>query len=96
MIITHVEYFSYALGNYKDIIYVCLSDLEKIASGIGDKLAYTLQAIIQIITGLVVGFVFLWQLSLLFIGCIPILIVAGVIVERVSKCYSRLCICGVL
>ena len=50
----------------------------------------------KIITGLIVGFIYLWQLALLIIGCIPILIVAGVIVERVSKCYSRLCVATVL
>ena len=83
------NYASEQLAMYT--INICCSDLEKIASGIGDKLAYTMQAIIQMITGLIVGFIYLWQLALLFIGCIPLLIVAGVIVERVSKCYSRLC-----
>ena len=61
------------------------SDLEKIAAGTGEKLAYTIQAIITIITGLVVGFIYLWQLALLIIGCAPILVIAGVFVERVSK-----------
>ena len=60
------------------------SDLERIAAGIGDKLAYTMQAIIQIITRLVVAFIYLWQLALLFIGCAPILIIAAAFVERVS------------
>ena len=50
----------------------------------------------KIITGLIVGFIYLWQLALLIIGCIPILIVAGIIVQRVSKCYSRLCVETVL
>ena len=69
---------------------VCLyvgSDLEKVSKGIGDKLAFIFQALGTFVGGLVLGFVYVWQLALVMIGCAPIVIVLGGIVQRVS-CYN--------
>ena len=60
------------------------SDLEKVSKGIGDKLAFIFQALGTFVGGLVLGFVYVWQLALLMIGCAPIVIVLGGIVQRVS------------
>lgn len=60
------------------------SDLEKIKTGIGDKLAFIFQALGSFIGGLVVGFVYVWQLALLMIGCAPIVIALGGMTQRVS------------
>ena len=60
------------------------SDLEKVAAGIGHKLAFIFQATATLITGIIVGFVYLWQLTLLIIGCAPIFIIASGFVEYVS------------
>ena len=79
-----MNYIDRLIAAYLNVSIILFSNLEKIASGIGDKLAYTMQAIIQIITGLVVAFIYLWQLALLFIGCAPVLIIAAAVVECVS------------
>ena len=63
---------------------MCCSDLEKVSKGIGDKLAFIFQALGTFAGGLVLGFVYVWQLALLMIGCAPIVIVLGGIVQRVS------------
>jgi len=57
--------------------------LEKVAAGIGNKLAFIFQAITTLITGLIVGFVYLWQLTLVIIGCAPVFIIASGFVQYV-------------
>ena len=64
------------------MLCVC-SDLEKVATGIGDKLAFIFQALGSFFGGLVVGFVYVWQLALLMIGCAPIVMILGGVVQRV-------------
>ena len=61
------------------------SDLEKVATGIGDKLAFVFQALGTFIGGIVVGFVYVWQLALLMIGCAPIIMILGGVAQRVSS-----------
>ena len=58
------------------------------ANGIGDKLAFIFQALGTFVGGLVVGFVYVWQLALLMIGCAPIVMVCGGVVQKVSHLIS--------
>ena len=60
------------------------SDLEKVAAGIGHKLVFIFQATTTLVTGIIVGFVYLWQLTLLIIGCAPIFIIVSGFVQYVS------------
>ena len=61
------------------------SDLEKVGAGLGDKLAFIFQAAGSFIGGIVVGFLYVWQLGLLIVGCAPIVIVVGGIGQKVSE-----------
>lgn len=64
---------------------ICVdSDLEKVANGIGDKVAFIFQALGSFVGGIVIGFVYVWQLALLIIGCAPIVMILGGIVQKVS------------
>ena len=51
----------------------------------GDKLAFIFQALGSFFCGMIVGFVYIWQLGLLIVGCAPIIIVVGGISQKVSK-----------
>jgi len=63
---------------------ILYSDLEKVAAGIGEKFSVLFQALGVCITALVVGFIYLWQASLLMLGCAPIVILVGSITQWVS------------
>ena len=62
-----------------------VSDLEKVATGIGDKLALIIQALGTFFGGLVIGFVYVWQLALLMIGCAPVIMLLAGLVQRVRS-----------
>lgn len=62
-----------------------VSDLEKVAIGIGDKLALIIQALGTFFGALMVGFVYVWQLALLIVGCAPVIMLLGGLVQRVSS-----------
>ena len=63
---------------------LCCSDLEKVSSGIGEKFSFVFQALGVCIGGLVGGFVYVWQTTLLVIGCAPIVVLVGAITQWVS------------
>jgi len=65
-------------------ICLCCSDLEKVASGIGEKISFVFQAFGVCVAGLVVGFVYVWQATLLVIGCAPVVILVGAATQWVS------------
>jgi len=65
-------------------VYYDNSDLEKVSSGTGEKLSFVFQALGVFVAGLVVGFVYVWQVALLIIGCAPMIILAGAAIQWVS------------
>ena len=82
------ELIVHGIRSCYNFVYLCVgSDLEKLAKGIGDKLAFIFQALGTFVGGLVLGFVYVWQLALVMIGCAPIVIILGGIVQRVS-CFN--------
>ena len=60
------------------------SDLEKVSSGIGERLSFVFQALGVCVAGLVVGFVYVWQAALLVLGSAPIIVLAGAATQWVS------------
>ena len=68
------------------LIYVsCLSDLDKVQAGIGDKLSIFFQWITTFFAGLVIGFVVDYRLSLVILGVTPFLVVAAFIMAKVCS-----------
>ena len=60
------------------------SDMEKILSGIGDRLAHFIQWITIFIGGFILGFVSEWRLTLLLVGLTPFLAISGAVFAKVG------------
>ena len=74
--------------NIQDIVMflsTLCSDMEKILSGIGDKLALFVQWITAFFGGFIVGFWREWRLTLLLMGFTPFLAISGAVFAKV--CY---------
>ncbi|XP_065886381.1 ATP-dependent translocase ABCB1-like isoform X2 [Dysidea avara] len=65
------------------------NDLEKVSSGIGEKFSFVFQALGVCIGGLVGGFVYVWQLTLLVLGCAPFLILFGAATQWLNLKFTR-------
>ena len=60
-------------------------DMDKIHTGIGDKLSIFIQWTTSFVAGIVVGFIYDWRLTLLMLGTTPFLILSTAFLIRVSK-----------
>lgn len=60
------------------------SDIEKIQSGIGDKVAIFLSYFSTFITGYVVAFTLSWKMALVVMTMLPLIATVGGVVSRVS------------
>lgn len=61
------------------------SDLDKVLTGIGDKLTYFFQWVTTFFAGLVIGFVEDWRLTLVLLGASPFIIVSALIMAKVTS-----------
>ena len=65
------------------------SDMDKIHTGIGDRLSTFLQWTSSFFGGIVVGFIYDWRLTLVMLGGTPFLVVSSAFVVRVSTSAYR-------
>ena len=70
---------------FLSLMFLLLRDVEKIQSGMGDKVAAFLQYFTTFISGFIIGFVVNWKLALVVSVSLPILSVMGVILTKVHK-----------
>ena len=69
-----------------DPLPLASSDIDKIHTGIGDKVALFIQWIAVFVGGFAVGFVRDWRLTLLLLGFTPFLAISGAIMVTVCVC----------
>ena len=77
-----------SLHNIQDIVMflsTLCSDMEKILSGIGDKLALFIQWITVFFGGFIIGFVRDWRLTLLLVAFTPFLAISGAVFAKVRQ-----------
>ena len=63
--------------------FITFSDVEKIHSGIGDKLAVFLQFFTTFIASFVIAFITNWKLALVVSIALPILVLMGMLLTKV-------------
>lgn len=66
------------------LTHIVISDIQLIQGGIGDKLATAVQYITTFIVGIIVGFRYGWQLTLLVLGVTPVLLISGAVFGNAS------------
>ena len=59
------------------------SDIERVKEGLGDKMAFSIQAFGQFIGGFAVGFYKGWDLTLVMLSVVPFLALAGAFIGKV-------------
>ena len=65
------------------LFFLPYSDVEKIQSGIGDKVAVFLQYFSTFLTGFIVGYSINWKLALVLTTMLPLLTAIGATLARV-------------
>lgn len=68
------------------------SDVNKIQDGIGDKVSNFFQWISAFFTGIIIGFVYGWKLTLVILAVSPLLVAAGGFMSFVSICFNHVCL----
>ena len=58
--------------------------MDKVHTGIGDRLSVFVQWTTSFIGGVVVGFIYEWRLTLVMLGATPFMVVSVAIIVRVS------------
>ena len=75
----------YNCYKFLTFLFLPVSDIEKIQSGIGDKVALFLQYFSTFIAGFVIGYATNWKLALVVSVMLPILsVMAGIIAKVVN------------
>lgn len=65
--------------------YYCFSDIQKIQDGISDKVSIVIQMVCRSLAGLVIGFIYSWQLALVILAVSPLLMISSSILFKVNK-----------
>ena len=67
-------------------VYVCMycSDIDKIQSGIGDKMAIFLQYFTTFVTAFIIAYFVNWKLALVVSVTLPVVIAMGVLLTKVG------------
>ena len=60
------------------------SDVDKVHTGIGDRLSVFFQWTTSFFGGIVVGFIYEWRLTLVMLGVTPFMVVSVAFLVRVS------------
>jgi ABC-type multidrug transport system fused ATPase/permease subunit len=68
----------------KSTIIFIFSDIERMREGFGDKLSLIAQYITTFITGFIIGFTNLWQLTLVMIALTPVTAATASYIGRVG------------
>ena len=58
--------------------------MDKIHTGIGDRLSVFIQWTTSFIGGIVVGFIYEWRLTLVMLGATPFMVASATFIVRVS------------
>ena len=67
-------------------VFVVCSDVEKIQSGLGDRVAIFIQFTSTFLSGFTVAFVFNWRLALVVVSVLPFMVVITAALTRVCVC----------
>lgn len=67
------------------MLHFLCSDVEKIQSGIGDKVALFLQYFTQFVAGFIIGYATNWRLALVVSVMLPILSIMAAMIAKVSR-----------
>ncbi|XP_056695625.1 ABC transporter B family member 13-like isoform X2 [Spinacia oleracea] len=82
-----IHYFETEAQN-KSLIFQISSDTILVQDAIGDKIGHCVRYLSQSIVGMIIGFVLVWQLTLVTVAIIPLMVVAGaytVILSNLSQ-----------
>nr|CAB3219617.1 multidrug resistance protein 1A-like [Phallusia mammillata] len=64
-------------------------DISKIQAGISDKVSVSLQMLARAISGLVIGFVYGWQLALVILAVSPLLGISASVMFRIAATFTK-------
>ena len=68
-------------------VYFFFRDLNKISDGIGSKFGRIISSLVSFVSGYVIGFIYVWQLTLVEIATFPLVVFVGGMFAKVG--YSR-------
>lgn len=69
---------------YITLFFFLCSDVYKINEGIGDKLGMLLQNLTTFVTGIIIGFVKGWKLTLVILAVSPLLGISAALIAKVG------------
>jgi ABC-type multidrug transport system fused ATPase/permease subunit len=72
MIMKHVE-----------LIQSISRDINKIADGIGAKYGRMISSVVSFIVGYTIGFIYVWQLTLVMLSLFPLMVIVGAMMSKV-------------
>jgi len=64
-------------------------DINKISAGISDKISISIQMTCRSITGLVIGFVYGWQLALVIFAVSPLLVASATVMFKLTTAFTK-------
>lgn len=71
---------------------LCLSNMERIQDGVGDKLGVLIRGISMVIASVVISLIYEWRLALMMLGLIPVSTICMTLLSRVcsflSPCFT--------
>ena len=65
-------------------IYFFSRDLNKISDGIGSKFGRIISSFVSFVAGYVIGFIYVWQLTLVMIAMFPLIVIVGAVMAKVG------------
>uniref|UniRef100_H2ZR96 Bile salt export pump n=1 Tax=Ciona savignyi TaxID=51511 RepID=H2ZR96_CIOSA len=71
------------------ILFILKPDISKIQDGISDKVSISIQMLCRAIAGLIIGFVYGWQLALVILAVSPLLIVSAGVMFRIATAFTK-------
>lgn len=86
----HIGWYDFRENSPGDLSNILASDVQ-ILNGISTEgLAVIIEANSSIITGLIIGFYFCWQISLVALGCFPLMVFGGVVQAKFQQGYQTI------
>jgi ATP-binding cassette subfamily B (MDR/TAP) protein 1 len=69
--------------NYVEAIQSISRDINKIADGIGAKYGRMISSVVSFIVGYTIGFIYVWQLTLVMLSLFPLMVIVGAMMSKV-------------
>jgi ATP-binding cassette subfamily B (MDR/TAP) protein 1 len=60
-------------------------DINKIADGIGAKYGRIISSVVSFIVGYTIGFIYVWQLTLVMLSLFPLMVIVGAMMSKVGR-----------